>query len=135
MNPRQRGGYDQSRPVEPLLVAELSNEHAKAKKIIRWQKVVARREALLQSLVIDQRKKFGLSMHEAKAHATILWKQSLKDQKKKQRQKVDMARGREEELKKKYKKQAQKADKVSKKLKELSLAAAPNQYLPPSMVQ
>ncbi|KAH8830589.1 hypothetical protein DL96DRAFT_1593561 [Flagelloscypha sp. PMI_526] len=135
MNPHLPKVYHGTQPVEVHLVDELSNPHARAKKIQRWQKTLENRKALLGSLIAEQKRLYRLTDREARAQAIVLWKEKIEQaQKSKKKQLLKMrmeAKGHSKKLKRK----AMKAEKTKRKLRELNLAAAPNQYLPPSMVQ
>lgn len=122
-----------SAAVEVYLQAELSNPHSRAKKQARWQAFQARGKALLQEFIqAEYANLAGRTKREAKAEATWKWQQHLVDERKAELKRRWRNRGAEARLEKKATRKARKVVRRNEKLRNLVLADAQNQILPPS---
>ncbi|KAI0773813.1 hypothetical protein C8Q74DRAFT_1266795 [Fomes fomentarius] len=122
-----------SAAVEVYLQAELSNPHSRAKKQARWQAFQARGKALLQEFIqAEYANLAGRTKREAKAEATWKWQQHLVDERKTELKRRWRNRGAEARLERKARRKARKVVRRNEKLRNLVLADAQNQILPPS---
>ncbi|KAI0663005.1 hypothetical protein C8Q70DRAFT_484901 [Cubamyces menziesii] len=122
-----------SAPVEVHLAKELSNPHSRAKKQARWQAFQARQKALLEEFIRAEYANLdGRTRAVARAEATWKWKNRLEEERKAELKRRWRNRGAEARQVRTAKRKARKAAKRDAKLRNLVLADAPNQVVPPS---
>lgn len=131
VNPHLRDTVDESAPVEPFLHKELSNPHAKAKKLKRFKEYKIRTKMLLKQMLAHELKNLnGRKPREARAEALFKWRAQLrkeKDERKKLRwkHKAEMAN-----LERKAVRKARKEAQQRRRLTEMVLDEGPNQVIP-----
>lgn len=124
--------YSQSFPMEYFLAREFSNPHSREKKRQRYLAAKAKQKDLLQKYIEAELNKpiEGRSRSEAVAEATYKWKERMRLDRKAELKKRWVARGLKARLERRRRRAAEKQEAERKKLQELILREAPNQFVP-----
>lgn len=133
-NPHRGVTYDPSAPFETYLTMELANPHARAKKMERWKIYEAGIQALRKKITVDELQYLdGRTIREAKADAAFKWRETVADEKKKQKKARWMHSAQMTRWDRKNRKKVTKEERLRRRLTELVLTDEPNQIIPASI--
>jgi DNA polymerase III epsilon subunit-like protein len=136
LNPHHEAPFDAHIPAELFLAKELSNPHSRAKKQLRWQAALQRKRQLRKDFLDAEKKTpMGRDLREMKAEANWKYREALAQEEKEKRRTKWIQRGAEGRLQRKITRKARKEMRKARRLTELTLEAAPQQYLPPHVSQ
>jgi len=127
--------YNPAVPMEQYLFRELSNPHSRAKKQQRWQARLAAREEVRDDFIntaVTNSKTQGQTRAEAKREGEFKWKVHDRQVDKLRNQERFVVRGAQERIDRREKRRARKAVRKDVALRNLILAPAPNQFIPPT---
>jgi hypothetical protein len=131
MNPHLRDTVDASSPVEPFLHKELSNPHARAKKLRRFKEYRIRIKSMLKEMLAHELKHLnGRKPHEARAEAMFKWRAILKAEREERKKMRWKHKAETANLERKAARKTRKEMQRRRRLTELILEDKPNQAIP-----